>query len=253
METLLAALSCTVAAGSGGLLVPAMIARIPEPEPDDVPEESTDSAHATEASEAAEADEPKEAYAAIAALPGLAWKSALAAAGAGAVIGGTQGWDWSLLLLVSLVPVSVALAVVDWRTRLLPTYLIKPAYGVAVVLVLVCFALTRDPGGPLGAVVGWAIAGGTFGVLWFVHPRGLGYGDVRLAGVLGIALGYLGIGPLLIGVYAGFLLGGVGGGLLSVLRIVERRAFPFGPFMLVGALAGIAFGQDLWSRLVVGG
>lgn len=247
METLLAALVCAAAAGLGGLAVPRLIARIPEPEPDDVPEETTDSA------DVAAPEEPKEPYAAIAALPGLAWRSALAAAVSGAVIGASQRWDWSLLLLVALVPVSVALAVVDWRTRLLPTYLVTPTYGVAVVLVLVCFALTRDTGGLLGAAIGWAIAGGTFGVLWFVHPRGLGYGDVRLAGVLGIALGYLGLGPLLIGVYAGFLLGGVGGGLLSLLRIVERRAFPFGPFMLVGALVGIAFGQDLWSHLASGG
>ena len=63
----------------------------------------------------------------------------------------------------------------------------------------------------------------------------MGFGDVRLSGVLGIALGQLGWGPLIVGVYSGFLLGGVIGGLLSALRLVDRKGYPFGPFMLVGA------------------
>ena len=70
--------------------------------------------------------------------------------------------------------------------------------------------------------------------------------------LLGIALGWVGWGPVLVGVYAGFLLGGVLGGLLSVLRIVERKGFPFGPFMLLGALVGLLWGEPLWSALVSG-
>ena len=70
----------------------------------------------------------------------------------------------------------------------------------------------------------------------------MGYGDVRLAGLLGIALGWLGWSELLTGVYAGFLLGGVGGLALSLLRLVDRRAYPFGPFMLLGALVGVLAG-----------
>ncbi len=73
-------------------------------------------------------------------------------------------------------------------------------------------------------------------MLWFVYPRGMGYGDVRLSGVLGIALGLPRLGAqLVLGIYAGFLLGGVGGLLLSLLRLVDRKAYPFGPFMLAGA------------------
>jgi leader peptidase (prepilin peptidase)/N-methyltransferase len=63
--------------------------------------------------------------------------------------------------------------------------------------------------------------------------------------VLGIALGWLGWAELLSGVYAGFLLGGVGGLLLSALRLVDRRAYPFGPFMLVGALLGVLVGPHV--------
>ncbi len=235
--TALAAVAALVVAAAGGVTVPRLIARIPEPET--AGPETTDA-------------EPKETYAAIAALPGLAWRSALAAAVAGGLVGWALGADWALLFLVPLVPVSVALAVVDWRTRLLPTRVIAPSYVVLVVLVLGCWLITRDTDDLVRAGYGWAMAGGLYFVLWFIHPRGLGYGDVRLSGLLGIALGYLGWGPLLVGVYAGFLLGGVGGGLLSLLRVVERRAVPFGPFMLVGALLGVLTGPALWVRLVTG-
>jgi leader peptidase (prepilin peptidase)/N-methyltransferase len=168
------------------------------------------------------------------------------------VVGWSVGADWPLLYLVPLVPIGVALAVIDWRTRFLPTRLIAPTYVGLVVLVLVCWLVTRDTDDLVRAALGWLVAGGVFLLLWFVYPRGLGYGDVRLSGVLGIALGYLGWGELLVGVYGGFLLGGVGGGLLSLLRIVHRKALPFGPFMLVGALAGIVWGADVWAYLAPG-
>ncbi len=248
-----AALAAAVLGALGGAFVPALVARIPEPEQEPAPEPVPVTTTHDQPVQRDEPDvDPKEPYSAIAALPGLAWRTALASAVTGAVVGLAVGWDWSLLFLLPLVPVSVALALVDWRTRLLPTRVIAPSYGVLLALVLACFAITGDTEDLVRAGYGWAIAGGLFFVLWFVHPRGLGYGDVRLSGLLGIALGYLGWGPLLVGVYAGFLLGGVGGGLLSLLRIVERRAFPFGPFMLVGALLGIAVGPGVWAHLVTG-
>jgi leader peptidase (prepilin peptidase)/N-methyltransferase len=66
-----------------------------------------------------------------------------------------------------------------------------------------------------------------------IYPRGLGFGDVRLAGPRHRASAGS-AGALLVGVYAGFLLGGVLGGLLAMARIVERKELPFGPFMLLG-------------------
>jgi leader peptidase (prepilin peptidase)/N-methyltransferase len=234
----LAAVSC----GLAGLLVPALVARIPEP--------PAEALAADEVSD--EAGEPKEPYAAIAATPGLARRSGLTAAVAGGLVGWSLGWAWPLVFLLPLVPVGVALAVVDWRTRLLPTRVIAPSYVVLVVLVLACAAATGDTDDLVRAGWGWLVSGGLFLVLWYVHPRGLGYGDVRLSGILGIALGYLGWGPLVVGVYSGFLLGGVGGVLLFAARLVDRRAVPFGPFMLVGALVGVLTGPELWVHLVTG-
>ena len=236
-----------------GLEVPTLIGRIPEPRDDD---EEIDEADAVAPADLTEGiappappedvvEEPKQLYVTIAASRGLTWKTALASAIAGAMVGGQVGWSWELLFLMYLVPVGVALAVVDWRTRLLPTWVIAPSYAVVAVLALAAALLGHDLDDLARAGWGWAVAGGTFLLLWLIYPRGMGYGDVRLSGVLGIALGYLGWGELLVGVYAGFLLGGIGGTLLTLLRIVDRRAYPFGPFMLLGALIGVVWGGSI--------
>ena len=90
------------------------------------------------------AEEPKELYFAIADTPGLLWRCIVAGAIAGGLIGLAVGWDWSLLFLLPLVPVSLALTVIDWRTKLLPTWLIARTYVGLVVLVLVCALITQD-------------------------------------------------------------------------------------------------------------
>jgi leader peptidase (prepilin peptidase)/N-methyltransferase len=255
-STLPAVAVATLVAGLGGLLVPALIARIPPHVPVETAEQPTPAGSevdgTVDAIPSVLPSDPPEPFADIARLPGLGWRSAVVAALAGALVGVALGWTWSLVLWVPLVPVSVALAVVDWRTRLLPTAVLRPSYIGVVGLVLLGWAVTGDSAAVVLAALGWLVAGGLYVLLWFIYPRGLGFGDVRLAGVLGIALGWVGWGTLLVGVYAGFLLGGVLGGLLSALKVVERKGFPFGPFMLLGALVGLLWGEPLWSALVSG-
>jgi leader peptidase (prepilin peptidase) / N-methyltransferase len=245
--------TAAVTAGIGlvtSIGVPALIARVPEPVGDDQEVDEADANVPDELGETMDEvvpadtvlEEPKELYTSIAAHPGLAWKSAVAGAVVGGLVGARIGWQWELLLVMYLVPVGVALAVIDWRTRLLPTWLIAPSYGVVVALALLVALLSGDLDDLVRAGWGWAVAGGTFLLLWLIYPRGMGYGDVRFSGALGLVLGYLGWGELLLGVYAGFLLGGVGGVGLSALRIVERKAYPFGPFMLLGAVVGVLWG-----------
>lgn len=110
---------------ASGVLVPPIIAWVPEPEPDPEPDadpEEPDEPEEPEEPEEAdpEPEEPKELYADIAARPGLAGKAAVAAGVAAGLLGLVLGWSWTLLVVLPLVPVSVALAVIDWRTRLLP-------------------------------------------------------------------------------------------------------------------------------------
>lgn len=259
-STAAAALLGGAVAGLGGLLVPRMIALVPPWEPPP-PEESGVSGQSEEhqlseadgtvdaTDESAEAPEP---YADIAALPGLAWKSAVVCLMVGVVVGVAVGWEWAWVLWVPFVPVYVALAVIDWRTRILPTYLIRPTLVALAALVLVGWAVTGDGHAVLRSGLGLLVCGAFYLVLWLIYPRGLGFGDVRLSSPLGLALGWIGWGPVLVGVYAGFLLGGIIGGLLAVIKIVERKGFPFGPFMLLGALVGLLWGESLWSGLVGG-
>jgi leader peptidase (prepilin peptidase) / N-methyltransferase len=239
-------------AGLGSLLVPHVIARVPEVEPTHADPTEAGSEGDGTVDVAAVPEAPPEPFADIAARPGLAWRSAVAGLLVGGLLGGALGWTWGWVMWVPMVPVYLALAIIDWRTRLLPTHLIRPSYAVVGVLALLGGLVTRDGHDVVMAALGWLVGGGSFAVLWFIYPRGLGYGDVRLAGVLGIGLGWLGWGPLLVGLYAGFLLGGVIGAVLVLLRLADRKGVPFGPFMLLGSLVGIAWGEPIWSRLVGG-
>jgi leader peptidase (prepilin peptidase) / N-methyltransferase len=73
-----------------------------------------------------------------------------------------------------------------------------------------------------------------------VYPGGMGFGDVKLAGLLGLYLGWLGWSSVWVGAFAGFLLGGLaGGGLLLAGRANRRTTIPFGPAMLAGALLAL--------------
>jgi leader peptidase (prepilin peptidase)/N-methyltransferase len=226
-----------------GAFVPQVIARLPEPEPE--PEGEGLEAAEDEAKFARPVDDPKELYVDVAASPGLRWRTAAASAVAAGLLGARFGWHPALLFLVYLVPVCVALAVVDWRTRYLPTRLIAPSYVVVGVLAVLASALTGDWHALELSIIGWLSAFATFFLLWFLVPRGMAYGDVRLAGLLGMALGWLGLGPLVLGLYTAFLLGGIGGVLLSAMRIFHRRHYPFGPFLVLGAWLGAVFTSQL--------
>jgi leader peptidase (prepilin peptidase)/N-methyltransferase len=232
---------------ASGVLVPRLIAALPEPEPEQPEHFESLDGPASEQELAADPtpEDPKELYADIAALPGLAVKAAIAAGVSAAALGLVLGWSVTLLVVLPLVPIGVALSVVDWRTKLLPTRLVAPTYAIVVVTILVAWLVSdgHDLHDLARAGLGWLVYGGMFFVLWFVYPRGLGYGDVRLSGVLGLALAWVGWAELMVGIWSGLILGAVVGGVLSLVR--KRRDYPFGPFMLLGALVGVVLGQPV--------
>jgi leader peptidase (prepilin peptidase)/N-methyltransferase len=247
-----AALLGLVVAAGAGWLCPWLIARVPEPEPEAEEDPEKDAAKdlekgaekdaAKDPENYAEKDAPpapaKELYAHIAALPGLAWKAALVSAAVGAVLSARVGWDWSLLFLLPLVPVGVALGLIDWRTRLLPTRIVLPAHGAVLALAGLAAVLEDDAGAYVRALIAMVVLRTVFWVLWWIHSAGMGFGDVRLSALLGFALGYLGWAQALVGIYAGFLLFVVPGIVVAIVRRDRRFlrvAIPFGPFLLVGA------------------
>jgi leader peptidase (prepilin peptidase)/N-methyltransferase len=88
-----------------------------------------------------------------------------------------------------------------------------------------------------------------YGLIRLIRPDGMGGGDVKLAGLAGLHLGWLGWGPMAVGWLSGFLLGGVFGIALIVSgRATRRTALPFGPWLLAGAWLGIGFGEWIWNN-----
>jgi leader peptidase (prepilin peptidase)/N-methyltransferase len=234
-----------------GALVPRIIERIPEPEPE--PEEAEAAEEPRFEGESTKAPEPpKETYYAMADLGWLLPVSAVLGAVSGLLLGWTLGWSWLLLVLLPFVPVGIALSVIDFRTRLLPTWLIVRAMAGVAVLGLVVMALTQDWTRGSRALLGAVIAFVLYFVLWWVSPK-MGYGDVRLAGLLGLVLAFVGWQEFLVGMYGSFLLFAVPGVLVALVRwdrAFLKTLYPFGPSMIAGALIGICFGEPIMNGLV---
>jgi leader peptidase (prepilin peptidase)/N-methyltransferase len=143
------------------------------------------------------------------------------------------------------------LSFVDWHTRLLPYVLVAPLYVVVLVLVAVAAVLLDDRDVLVHALVANVVVYLLFRVFHGIGTRffggAFGYGDVRLSGVLAPALGALGSSEVFVGMYAGFVLGAVFGVVLSRLKLVDPRGFAFGPYMVVGAVVGAAFGPAFYG------
>jgi leader peptidase (prepilin peptidase) / N-methyltransferase len=231
VQHLLAALVAALVAGAGGWLVPRLIEVCPEPQhnPDENPEDFPD--HVP--------------FAEVAGSPGLAWRSALACAVAGAAIGGALGWEWPLLWLLPLVAVGCALTVIDFVTWYLPSRLIKPSYVVVAVLVAVVAVVEQDWRWLALAGIGFVALGGYYGLLWLVSPRIMAFGDVRLGALLGLALGPLGLPTLLYSVVAAALVGVLGMIPMRRRGTMIRRRVPFGPSLAVGAVLAVVAGRLL--------
>lgn len=149
----------------------------------------------------------------------------------------------ALLLLAAL---SITLSLIDIDVHRLPNAIVLPAYPVAAALLFLASAVYADWAALGRSATGAAVLFLFYLMLAVITPRGMGFGDVKLAGVLGLYLGWFGWGELVVGAFAAFLLGGG----YALLLLVSRRAtrgsgLPFGPWMLIGAWGGIVFGDAL--------
>ncbi len=225
-----------------GFGVPGLIRRVPEPTPE--PAETSDSDIGAESTVLT-----KPLYAGIAGLPGLGLSCSAVATVVGVLIGWRLGLGWPLVAWLVFLPLALALGLIDARTRLLPSYLIKPGYVVLVPLILLPSLVSQDWTSLKRTAMSWAIYGGVFFLLWLIHPRGMGYGDVRLSGLIGLLVGVVGWAELIVTFYATFLLGPI---LMLALTgfAVRRKQVPFGPFMLLGALVGLTCGRWVLTTLV---
>jgi leader peptidase (prepilin peptidase)/N-methyltransferase len=142
--------------------------------------------------------------------------------------------------------ISIVLAVIDLDVHRLPNGIVLPSYVVGILL----FAGACAAGAPwsrfVTALIGMAALYVFYFIVRFISPRGMGGGDVKLAGVVGLFLGWNGWAALVVGAFAAFVLGGVFGLILIAARRAGRKtAIPFGPWMILGAWVGLIAGEPV--------
>lgn len=142
--------------------------------------------------------------------------------------------------------ITIALTAIDLDTHRLPDAIVLPSYPVLAALLGAAAVLTADLDSAARAAAGAGILFALYLTLALISPRGMGMGDVKLAGVLGLMLGWAGWDALAVGALAAFLLGGLVGVTLIVLGRARRSTgIPFGPWMLGGAWVGILLGEPI--------
>ena len=177
---------------------------------------------------------PRTVAAAVA--TGALWAGSAARFGAHAVLG-------AYLVFFALL---VAVALTDLSTRLVPRRLVYPCAGLMAAFFLIAAAVDHSTSHLSGAAIGGAVACGAFFVVWWFVPRGMGFGDVRLAGVIGIATGWLS----LLHAYAAFFVGFMAGLVFGLVAIAasgggRRTRIPFAPALAVGAVVGVFWGGPM--------
>lgn len=145
---------------------------------------------------------------------------------------------WRAVLLAPFLGVLLALAVIDARTKRLPNRIVYPSLGVSAAYL----AIARVAGGPVdlaGAGIGLLAYGGGLLLVALISPRGMGMGDVKLAGLIGLVLGALGLRYVAVAAGLGILLGGVGAVAALLAGASRKQAVPFGPFLAAGAALAV--------------
>lgn len=162
------------------------------------------------------------------------------------------GATWQLPAFCVFFASLLAISVIDFGHFIIPNRVVYPTLCALVPLLAAAAALQGDWTRLWHAAIGGAVAFVALFVVHFISPGGMGFGDVRLAGVIGFMLGWLGLGYVLVGLFLAFLLASVIGIGLKLARIKSLKdAVPFGPFMASGAVIAVLWGQaiiDAYTR-----
>lgn len=153
---------------------------------------------------------------------------------------------WVLPAFLVLSAALVAISLIDLDTQKILNRVVYPTLFAVAALLLVAAAGSGDWDNLVRAAIGGAIG---FVILFLIHvavPKGMGFGDVRLSGVLGLALGWLGIGHVFVGLFLAFLTSSVIGVTLIATKVRSRKQpIPFGPFLALGAVLAVFVGRSL--------
>jgi leader peptidase (prepilin peptidase)/N-methyltransferase len=159
---------------------------------------------------------------------------------------------WVVPGYLLFVATALLLTVTDLDTKLLPNRILVRAGIPSVVLLVVGGLFASEPAAVLRSLAAGAVYFTGMLVLALLARGALGFGDVKLAALLGVFAGYLGWGHLGVAVVGSFIVAGVTALLLLVFRLAGRRDhIPFGPFMVVATLIAIYAGDAIleWYRM----
>ena len=157
-------------------------------------------------------------------------------------INGTLLSVWAVPVYAYFIWLSVTLSIIDFRELRLPNKYVYPAYAI-VTAGLLLPAVVEGQWDAFGAAMVCALAGfAIFMLMHAVYPSGLGMGDVKLAGIIGMITGWVSWSTAIVALMLAFLLSAI----VSIVLLVTRKAtmksaLPFGPFMLGGAILAVAF------------
>ncbi len=144
----------------------------------------------------------------------------------------------------------VTISITDLSHRLVPRRLIYGALALIVPLLVATSAVDHTWHSLDGALIGAAVAFGLFFAVWWFIPRGMGFGDVRLAGAIGFTTGWLSLLHAYVAFLAGFLVGMVFGLVLMVVSSAGRKTrIPFAPSLSVGAVIAVFWGASIAQSL----
>lgn len=162
------------------------------------------------------------------------------------------GADWALPAFLVVVAGLIAISAVDLERFIVPNRILYPTLFIAAPLLVLAGALEGEWSGVRSAAIGGALAWGLLLVIHLISPKGMGFGDVRLAGLIGMTVGWLSVGHVLVALFLGFLTASVVGVCLIFLKLKGRKdKVPFGPFLATGAYLAILFGDPIisWYRV----
>lgn len=154
--------------------------------------------------------------------------------------------DWVLPAYLWFVAVTVTLTLTDIDTKLIPNRILFP--GTIVGLVLLMGGAIIEDGPIVRPLAGGVIYFVLLLVLALIARGGFGFGDVKLAFLLGLFTAYQSWETLIVAVFAAFLLGGLVSAILVVFRIRSRKdSIPFGPYLVAGAYLAIVWAGTIAS------
>ncbi|MDJ0663681.1 MAG: A24 family peptidase [Acidimicrobiia bacterium] len=171
--------------------------------------------------------------------------------GAAVIVGGCFGWvaapsDAQLVpAFAAFGAVTLALALIDLDHQLIPNRVLFPGLGIAGGLLVLGSLLAGEGSGLLRGVLGSVLYFLVLLLVGLLARGGFGMGDVKLALLLGLFLGFVGWDALGVGAILAVVLGGVASVLLLVARRSRKSKFAYGPFLVVGAWIALAWGTQI--------